>query len=152
MRDIVLITILFGSLPFILKRPWFGALMWVWVSVMNPHRLAFGVAFDMPFAMLIALTTMVAIFVSRGHKQLPLGPTVIVLALLFAWMHVTLAFAMDYKESLIQWNKVVKIFFMFFVLMYVLHTKEHIQWLVLVMTGSIAFFGIKGGLFTARGG
>jgi probable O-glycosylation ligase (exosortase A-associated) len=151
MRDILVIAVLLGALPFILKRPWFGALMWVWVSVMNPHRLTWGVAFDMPFAMLIAITTLVAIVINRGHKQLPLGPTVVVLVLLFAWMHVTLLFAMDHKESLIQWNKVVKIFFMFFVVMYVLHTKEHIQWLVLVITASIAFFGVKGGLFTLRG-
>ena len=78
MRDILVICILLGMLPFILKRPWLGALMWVWVSVMNPHRLTWGVAFNMPFAMLIAIATMVAIFISRGHKQLPLGRTIVV--------------------------------------------------------------------------
>lgn len=150
MRDVLISIVLFGSLPFILRRPWIGALMWVWVSVMSPHRLAWGFAYNLPFAMLIALATLIGMVFSRDPKHLPLTPTTIVLMLAFAWMHVSLAYALDPQESLVMWEKVAKIFFMFFVTMYLLHSKQHVQLLVFVLTASIAFYGIKGGLFTLR--
>ena len=38
MRDLALTAIVFGSIPFILKRPYIGMLMWVWLSIMKmPH-------------------------------------------------------------------------------------------------------------------
>jgi probable O-glycosylation ligase (exosortase A-associated) len=141
---------MFGALPFILRRPWIGALMWVWVSVMSPHRLTWGFAYNLPFAMLIALATIVGMVFSRDPKHLPITPVTVVLMLLFGWMHVSLAFAMDPTESMAMWDKVFKIFLMFFVVMYLLHSKQHIQLLVAVLTVSIAFYGIKGGLFTLR--
>ncbi len=57
MRDILITAIVFGSLPFILKRPWFGIIMWCWLSYMNPHKQAWGFATNMPFAMMVALAT-----------------------------------------------------------------------------------------------
>jgi len=38
MRDILVTAIVFGTLPFILKRPWVGILLWCWLGYMNPHR------------------------------------------------------------------------------------------------------------------
>lgn len=150
MRDVVLAIILFGALPFILRRPWIGALMWVWVSMMSPHRLTWGWAYEMPFAKLIALATIVGMLFTREPKHLPITPVTVVLMLLFGWMHVSLAFAIDMNESMLMWDKVFKIFFMFFVTMYLLHSKQHIQLLLIVITASVAFYGIKGGLFTFR--
>jgi hypothetical protein len=37
MRDILVTLIVFGALPFVFKRPYIGVLLWVWISVMNPH-------------------------------------------------------------------------------------------------------------------
>src|SRR5262245_39436399 len=112
MRDYVLIAFIFGSLPFILRRPWIGVLMWVWISVMNPHRLTWGIAYGMPFAQMVALATFAGIVFWRGHKHFPTTPTTVVLVLLFAWWHVSLAFAVTFDGSLDMWNKVFKIFLM----------------------------------------
>ena len=50
MRDIALTTVIFGLLPFVFARPWFGILLWTWVGLMNPHKLTFGFAYNLPFA------------------------------------------------------------------------------------------------------
>jgi hypothetical protein len=34
--------------------------MWTWLGFMNPHRLAWGFSTTFPFAMIVALTTLVA--------------------------------------------------------------------------------------------
>ena len=54
LRDPFVFAIVFGSLPFILRRPHVGVLMWVWISVMNPHRLAWSWAYNFNFAAIIA--------------------------------------------------------------------------------------------------
>jgi putative inorganic carbon (hco3(-)) transporter len=150
MRDLLLMMILFGSLPFILARPWIGVLMWTWVSVMSPHRLGWGIAYDMPFAMLIAIATIIGMLFSKQPKRMPITSVTVVLFLLFAHMHLSLLFALDFDESLIMWDKVFKIFLMLFLTIYLLHSKQHIQLMVAILTVSIAFYGVKGGLFTLR--
>ena len=50
MRDLLLLGILVSALPFAVMYTWVGVLLWNWISLMNPHKLAFGFAFDAPFA------------------------------------------------------------------------------------------------------
>lgn len=152
MRDIILAMFLFGSVPFILWRPTVGVFLWIWVSVMNPHRLTWDFAFDLPFAQVIAVATLVGMLFSREPKRLPVTPVTVVLFLMTLWMNVTTFFAIDTSLSLPMWERVMKIQFMVFVALYLLHSKQHVQVLIWVLAGSVAFFGIKGGLFTLREG
>jgi len=148
MRDLILAAILFGAIPFILWRPALGIFFWVWISEMAPHRMTYGFAHDFAFAQLIAIATLVGMFFSREPKRLPVTPVTVFLFLMVLWMNVTLIFALDIDEALPMWEKVMKIQLMVFVALYLLHSKQHIQVLIWVVAGSVAFFGIKGGLFT----
>ena len=152
MRDIALAAFLFGSLPFILWRPALGALLWVWVSVMNPHRLTWGFAYDLGFAQLIAIATLLGLIFSRQPKHLPVTPVTVVLFAMILWMNVTTFFALDTSASLLVWERVMKIQLMVFVTLALLHSKQHVQILMWIVAGSVAFFAVKGGLFTLRGG
>jgi hypothetical protein len=42
MRDILVTAIVVGLLPGALFNPFVGVSLWTWLSVMNPHRLAWG--------------------------------------------------------------------------------------------------------------
>lgn len=152
MRGIALAIVIFGALPFVLWRPAIGVFLWIWVSVMSPHRLTWGFAHDFRWAYLIAVTTLTGIVVSRQPRRLPLTPVTAVLAALALWMTLTTYFAIDPTVSLKMWERVMKILFMVFVALYVLHSRRHVQILIAVVAGSIAFYGIKGGLFTLAKG
>jgi putative inorganic carbon (HCO3(-)) transporter len=152
MRDLALALFLFGSVPFILWRPVLGVFLWVWVSVMSPHRLTWDFAYEFRFAQVIAIATLVGILFSRQPKRLPVTPVTVVLFLMVLWMNVTTLFAIDTTASLPMWERVMKIQLMVFVALYLLHSKQHVQVLIWILAGSVAFFGIKGGLFTLRGG
>ena len=152
MRDIALATFLLGSLPFILWRPTFGVFLWVWVGVMNPHRLTFGFAYDFAFAQLIAIATLLGLIFSRQPKHLPVTPVTAVLFAMVVWMNVTTLFALDTSASLQMWERVMKIQIMIFVTLALLHSKQHVQVLMWILVGSVAFFAVKGGLFTLRMG
>jgi probable O-glycosylation ligase (exosortase A-associated) len=148
-RDLFVFTTVFGLLPFVLARPDIGILLWTWIGLMNPHRLAWGVARDFPFALIVGVTTMIAIVLWREPKRLPLSAPVVVLLLFCVWMVITtFGFAIFPQEALEKFDKVWKVQLFIFLTMVVMNTEQRIRWLVLVATLSIAFYGIKGGVYT----
>ena len=133
MRGIVLATFLLGSIPFVLWRPTLGVFLWIWVSVMSPHRLTWGFAHDFRWAYLIAVATFAGLLLSKAPKRLPVTPVTVVLALMVLWMTVTTYFAIDITLSLSMWERVMKILVMVFVALYLLHTKHHVQILICIL-------------------
>ena len=152
MRDIAVTLAIFGSLPFILVHPWIGILVWTWLGFMNPHRLAWGFSVTMPFAMIVAITTIFAILISREPKRFSRQPEMVLMMLFLGWMLVTTTMAFYPSLAWEQFNKVWKIFLMIFVATLVINTKQRLLALVWVMTLSIGFYGVKGGLFTLMTG
>lgn len=152
MRDILITLIIFTSLPFILREPAIGGLMWVWISVMNPHTQSWGFAAHFPFAYIVALVTLFSLLISRGTKILPLTPITLTLLAFVLWMNVTNLFALLPADSWVQWNKVMKIMLMTFVTLMVIRTRQDVQRLIWVIALSLGFYGVKGGLFTLRSG
>ncbi|OLD97691.1 MAG: hypothetical protein AUG80_10570 [Candidatus Rokubacteria bacterium 13_1_20CM_4_68_9] len=112
MRDLLLVSVFFPMLPFAFIYPWMGILLWSWVSYMSPHRLTFGFAYDMPFGMIAALTTLAGILFSREKKRLPRAPEVIFLLALWAWVTITSFFAIHSDLAWDKWQQVSKILLM----------------------------------------
>jgi len=152
MRDIVVTLLVFGGLPYVLKRPLFGALMWVWISVMNPHTQGWGFATTFPFAYIVALVTLVSLLKSREKNTFPMTPISLALVAFVLWMNLTTPFAMFPDGAWPQYMKVMKIMLMTFVLMMVVHNREDVNRLIWVLVVSLGFYGVKGGIFTIRSG
>jgi len=152
MRDIVLTLIIVSLLPLIFRRPHIGIMMWVWISVMNPHRLTYGFAFSFPWALLIAGITLFSLVMTKQPKSLPMTPIVKTVIAFALWMCVTTAAAFLPEPSLAMLEKVMKILLMTLVTIMLVRTKDQLHMLLYVMCGSLAFYGIKGGLFTIRSG
>ena len=153
MRDIVITLIVFASLPYTFKKPYIGALMWIWISVMNPHRLSWGFAYDFPFAAIIAGTTMLALLVAPGPKRPPSSPAVPVLVVFTIWMCISTIFAINPGESFVMLQRVFKIMLMNLVVMMLIRNKEQLHLMLWTLAGSLAYYGVKGGVFTiATGG
>src|SRR5680860_131526 len=133
MRDILVTLIVFGSLPFIFKRPYIGVLMWVWLSVMNPHTQGWGSAASFPFAAIVAGVTMASLVFTRESKNFPFTPITLALIAFVLWMNVSTVFAIHPEETFTQWQKVMKIMLMTFVTLMLIKTKHHIQLLILAV-------------------
>lgn len=148
MRDIFVTVVVFASLPLILWRPFYGIIMWTWLGYMNPHRMAWGFSTTMPFAMMVAVTTLVALLVSKESKKIPWTRETVVLLLFVLWMCLTTAFAFNPAVAAEQLDKVLKIQFMTFVTLILLTQRERIHAIVWTVALSLGFYGIKGGIFT----
>jgi probable O-glycosylation ligase (exosortase A-associated) len=152
MRDIVITLIVLGSLPFTLKRPWIGVLMWVWISVMNPHRLSWGFAYSYPFAAIIAATTLVGVVITKDPKKLPRSPIVTALIAFSVWMCVTTLFALWPDESFVMLQRVLKTMMMTLVTAMLVKSRRQLDLLIWTLVFSLGYYGVKGGVFTVMTG
>lgn len=152
MRDILVTLIVFGSLPLIFKRPWLGAIMWIWISVMNLHSQGWGFARTMPFAAIIACATVASMILSKDKHRLPPSPVTTMFILFGVWVGVTTIFAINGAANIPQLTKVYKILGMNLVVMMLIRTREQVEALVWCVALSLGFYGIKGGIFTIRSG
>lgn len=153
MRDLFVTGIIFGLLPFIFKRPWLGILVWSWLGYMNPHRQAWGFAYDFPFAMIVGIVTILAFLFSSAKKEMTWTRETVVLLLFVGWMLTTTFFAFFPDYAWVQWNKVWKIQLMIFLTVMLIKDRQQLHWMIWVIALSLGFYGVKGGIFTiAHGG
>ncbi|WP_372628139.1 putative O-glycosylation ligase, exosortase A system-associated [Arsukibacterium sp.] len=150
MRDIVLFLIIVGCIPFILRRPFIGVLVWCWISYMVPHRLGWGFIQTLPVASVIGLVFLVSYLFSKEPKRIPLSSPIVFLLLFNIWMVIT--FIMSVKDPFVisQFEKIMKIQFMTLVILAMLTTRQRIEQALWVVALSIAFYGVKGGIYTIQ--
>ena len=152
MRDVIVFLVIFATIPWTLKRPAIGALVFMWISIMNPHRLTYGAAHDFPFAALIAVVTLFATLVSKEPRRFLFTPLTILLLMFTAWMTLTTLFALPPANSWTEWSRVNKTLLMVFVTILVVNTELDLKRLIWILGLSLGFFGFKGGLFTIASG
>lgn len=153
MRDFWVLGAFVAVLPFALRFTWIAVLLWTWVSVMNPHKLAFGFANAAPFAAIAAGAALISLLFNRDRFRLPMPHVVVVLLLFVVWMCITTVFAIHPDLSRVQLSKVLKVQCMTLVALIALRERKHIELFVWVNVLSVGFYGFKGGLFTiATGG
>ncbi len=152
MRDILVMSIVLIGAVIALRRPWLGVMLWTWVSIMNPHRYAFGFAYDAPVAAIAAGSVVLGLLFTKERESPFKGAAVVALALFCIWITLSWRFGLDPVDDYVQWSKVMKIYVMVFVGLSLLRSKQHIFALAWVAAGSLALLGVKGGVFTISSG
>jgi probable O-glycosylation ligase (exosortase A-associated) len=149
MRDLALSLIIAALLVLTFRQPAVGAYLWAWLSLMNPHKMTYGFAFTMPFAHLAALATLTALLVTKQRRAPPKSPIFTVQLMFLFWMSVTSFFALAPVQDVVErWIFVMKIHLMLIVTWMLVRDAAQIRILVWIVTMSVAFFGIKGGIYT----
>lgn len=152
MRDILIVGIVFIGSLYALKQPWVGVMLWTWISLMNPHSLAYGFSQTFPVAAIVAGATIIGLIITRERRNPFISAPVIWLALFMAWMCITYLFSYNLEGSTEMLKKVMKIDVMLLVTLALLSTRKHIETFVWVIVASLGFYGVKGGIFTLTTG
>ncbi len=153
MRDFLIVMIVLGAVPIILVRPHIGIIMWFWLSLMNPHRLAWGYAQEFRVALVTGLATLLGWLFSKEGKKPPNSFLVWALAGFTVWVSVAALFALRPEVAIPKWEEIIKILAMTFVTMCIVQSRARIYQLVWVIVVSLGVYGWKGGLFAiATGG
>lgn len=152
MRDLLVTLIVFGAIPFIFYRAHIGVYIWTWLSYMNPHRLTWGFAYNMPFAAVTAGVLMLALLFSKERKKVPWNAITITWIIFVFWMCVTTFFALAPDKAGFEFERMIKIQLITLITLILINARMKIHILVWVVAMSVGFFGIKGGVFTVLSG
>lgn len=153
MRDILILSIVAMAAIAALRKPWIGVMLWVWISIMNPHRYTYGIAYTAPVAAIAAICTFAGLAFTKDQRESPFkSGAVTALFLFMIVMTVSWLMGRDVEGDYEQWSKVMKIDIMVLVGMMVLHSKMHVIILAWVSAGALMLLGAKGGLFTIISG
>jgi len=147
LRDIIVFALVFCSLPFIFRRPYIGILVWSWLAYMNPHRLTWGIAYTFPFSMVVGITMIVAVAISPEPKRIPWTPVTIAWLFFFLWTALTTQFALAPYGAAIEWSRWWKICLISVFTLMIMGARQRLELLVWVVSLSLGFYGVKGGIF-----
>lgn len=154
LRDIVLALAIFGSVPMILRDPFWGAVVWNWLAFMNPHRYTWEFAQTLRFSLVIAAVTLLSAVLHGTFRKIPWRAPVVLMVLLAVWVTLTtFLVSLNPSGAYSEWDRFSKIVLMVLVLLGVTDSRQKLDWMIWVVVLSLGFFGFKGGLFTiAHGG
>jgi len=157
MRDFIVLAIILGSVPICFVNPYFGVLMWYWVTYFNPHRFTWGIAYNFPVAAAIAGPTLAGtLFAKKSLRSLAVRESILLLAL-WAWYSFTYIhaqgiplFAGNMLDANYEIGHISKILLFTVVMILLVNTKERLRGVVLVTAGSLGLLAVKGALFGLR--
>ncbi len=147
MRDLVLILMLAVFLPVALRFPVVGLYLWEWLALMNPHRLAYGFARELPLNMVVAVLTVGAGVVASGAIKLRLNGFTLLLAVFSIWITVTSLLAPVPEATMPLWNRNIKTMLLCLMIVTMVTNRVRLTALLWIIAISIGFFGVKGGGF-----
>ncbi|MES1245323.1 MAG: putative O-glycosylation ligase, exosortase A system-associated [Acidobacteriota bacterium] len=147
MRDLVVLAVVFASLPVILFRPFYGLVTYSWLAYMRPQDMTWGMSRTLPLSQWVALAMLLGLVVSLGRERLAtLKLQTVLMILLALWISVTVLTA-----ALPEMSKDVYGHYWKGILIAVLTTglvrdRERFRTLVIVIAFSLGFLGAKRGL------
>src|SRR5260370_12814158 len=159
MRDVIILGVIFGSMPVCFINPCFGILMWNWVAVFNPDRFAYGLAYNFPVAYVVALPTMAGMLFNKKMNRNVVTRETVLLLLLWIWFAITIfyastvpLFSQHIGIGLAELLRVSKVLLMTLLTIVLVSSRERLRNLYLLLCLSIGLLAIKAALFAARTG
>lgn len=147
-RDLLVLAIVFISLPICFARPWIGILVFSWLGYMNPHKYSWSTAYNFPVAQIVAIPTILGFIFTKDKEKFPLEREVIIIILLWVVFTLTSFSAFYPKNAWDLWQKTSKILLMSLVTIPLFIDKKKLKYLLLTIGLSLGFLGAKGGVFT----
>ncbi|MBB5691188.1 putative O-glycosylation ligase, exosortase A system-associated [Roseomonas alkaliterrae] len=149
MRDAVFIALTGLLLLIALARPFVGILVWSWISFMNAHRLAWGMAQTIPWAALAFFATVVGCIMAREPRSFRPNALMVLMVVFAVGITLTTFVAIGPADAAwAKWDRTIKIIAGLLLTAALLTERWRIHALVWLMVIGIGYFGVRGGVFT----
>lgn len=149
MRDVVVFAIVFGALPFAFLRPFWGLVLFTWLAYMRAPDLTWGAARTFRFSLVVGFVMFLGWFLFDNRPFMRKDRRNVFMILLAACVGISYLVSAEFKAPHLE-AKLVEFFKVIAVAVFTtgqLDSKSRIRTLLLVMTLSFAFYGVKGGLW-----
>jgi probable O-glycosylation ligase (exosortase A-associated) len=152
MRDLLVLLFFIASLPVSFRNPVHGVLLYALVSYLNPQRLTWGFAFNLPIAFGIAVATLMGIALYKGDRRLPLSREVCLIIALWVLASLGWFIALSPEGFREEWERFTKILIMILATVSLVKTRRDLRLLYWVIALSIGFYILKGAVWGVLGG
>ena len=150
-RDFVIITLVLISVPICFLRPFVGIVVWTIVSLLNPHRFGWGLAYhQFPVAVVVGLATLSGfVLFFPGLKQF-FSRDVWLLIVLWLWFTFTTVynteiplFAHFAANTWFRWQFVSKVLLMILVTVAIVNNWMRLRYFLYVIAGCLGILVVK---------
>lgn len=149
MRDLFVFAVVVLCLPYALRRPYVGLLLFSWLAYMRPQDLCWGFARSMRFSFFVAAAMVIGFLAyETGTRRFTRWDirTVLMTCLLF-FMTCGLVLAVDKGKYVLRYYfEFVKIILIALFTVGQVTDRRRLKWLLWTICGCFAFYGFKGGL------
>ncbi len=152
MRDIAIVLVILLGCFWTIRRPFVGVLLWTWITMMDPHQLAFGFSQTLQVNLLVAIVTLGSLLLSKERKLPPLDANTVLMALFFLWFTMNSFFAIDPGSCWALWDRTWRVMLLGVLVAMTATDRIRIHALVMTMAMSLLYYGVKGGGFTLMTG
>lgn len=137
-------------LPLTIMSAHVGVMLWIWVAMLSPSELLYGVMAGVPFNKIVAIVTVITLIISRDKKDYYvdiLTALVITFGIMATVSWLTGLVQNDDTTSLYQ--KLIKELVLVFAITAITVTRPRIHQTLLIIVLSIGFFSVREGLIFA---
>ena len=154
-RDILVLIVVYGSLPAIPFLPFYGLLVYNWLGYMRPHTMAWALGSTrLSYYVAIALLIGLGLAWLRGREK-PIAvrwQTILICALL-AWVTLAGHFAIFPQFSEKETKLFTKVVLISLAATSLVRTRSRLRWLLITISFSVGLLGFKYALYgLLRGG
>ncbi len=148
LRGLLLMALTFGGVFGTFLAPHLGVLVWIWISVMSPHRFVYGFGSGIPYNLIVAATTLLCWLFSAEPKRPKFDVALWLFAILAVYFSVTTLTSLSPAWSYVIWDRTIKSMVLAFIVATLMTNRVRIDSVIWVIVISLGYFGIKGGGFT----
>ncbi|MCG3135600.1 MAG: hypothetical protein HMLKMBBP_03321 [Planctomycetes bacterium] len=151
MRALIVTALAGLAIPLAFVSPILGLLAYCWLSYMRPQELAFGIA-HISFGLYVAIALFLGIYVRMKWDFFRLNRVTLALLGVWAVWGVSTYFAYDRSLALEGLDRITTVVLIGLVATGLCTTPERVKWFAVAIAGSLAFHGVKKGLWGVASG
>lgn len=134
-------------LPMVLASPAVGILIWEWIALMAPVSSVYGLGAKIPFNMIVAGLTLLALLFSSERKLPPASPVILLIIALAFWATVSTLLSSAPDISWIMWDRFCKGLLLALLVSAVMRNQIRIHAVLWIIAISLGYYGFRGGLY-----
>lgn len=153
LRDPFLLGIILFFCIKAIKKPYIGVLLLVWIAYMAPHRLTpWSISYSLPLYLMVFLFVFVVFALYQKKDKFIWHPLFIWMLIFLFWGAICTVFSSNIDWAMRELTRFFKIQLGIVLIIFLFQSEQKIKALIWVIVGSLAFYGVKGGIFTVLTG
>ncbi|MGF1630384.1 MAG: putative O-glycosylation ligase, exosortase A system-associated [Kiloniellaceae bacterium] len=154
LRDLLMLSAMVVMVPMIFYRPHAGIILWAWTAMLVPNTFLFGIGQSVRYNLIFALATLIAWFISKEPKKIPLNSTNVLLFFFLFWACLATVFGVAPAETRFEeLTKLIKIVVFTIAIGGLVTTRLRVHALLFGLALGMGYHGVsEGAKFILSGG